>query len=106
MTSHEPSDLIVHQGGADRGAQPETFAQAASDIVLAAAFPSLERPGGSDAAFAGIEPEHDLEHLGVRLGRSPHEDALVPGAEPLEIVAGVEAEPDDLGSEPPGTGVG
>ena len=40
--------------------QAEAFAQAAGDVVFAAAFPDLEFAGGADAALAGVEPQHDF----------------------------------------------
>ena len=56
----QPPDLVVGERGHDRGAQAEAAAQAAGDVVLAAALPDPERARGADAALAGIEAEHDL----------------------------------------------
>ena len=56
----EPADRVVGQRRDDRGPQPEAAAQAAGDVVLAAALADLETPRGGDAALAGIQPEHDL----------------------------------------------
>ena len=53
-------DLVVHEGGGDGSFQAEAFAEAAGGVVFAAAFPSRERAGGSNAALARIEAEHDL----------------------------------------------
>jgi hypothetical protein len=68
----ETADLVVHQRGDDGAAQAEDPSQAADDVVLAAAFPCLERSGGTDATLARVEAKHDLaERDGVvrALGR-------------------------------------
>ena len=54
------ADIVVDKRGADGGAQAEAFAEAAGDVVLAAALPDFEFAGGADAALAGIEAEHDF----------------------------------------------
>ncbi len=56
----EMPDLVVHERGDDSATQPEHAAQAADDVVLATAFPRLEAAGRTDAALAGIEPQHHL----------------------------------------------
>ena len=56
----QPADRVVGQRGDDRGAQPEAAAQAARDVVLAAALPRGEAAGGVDAPLAGIEAQHHL----------------------------------------------
>ena len=53
--------------------QAEAFAQAAGDVVFAAAFPGLELAGGADAAFAGIEAEHDFAEGDA--GRTAHSES-------------------------------
>src|SRR5205823_2420903 len=52
--------IIICEGGADCGVQPEAASQAASHIVLASAFPDLELAGGAHPAFSRIEAEHDF----------------------------------------------
>ena len=56
----EAADRVIDERGDDGTAQAEAAAQAAGDVVLAAAFPDAEAAGTDDAAFAGIEAEHDL----------------------------------------------
>ena len=56
----QPADLVVRKGGGDGGLEAKTAAQAAGDIIFAAAFPDFEFARAADAAFAGIEPEHDF----------------------------------------------
>ena len=56
----EPADLVVGERGDDGGAQAEAAAQAAGDVVLAAALPDLEGAGGADAALARVEAQHHL----------------------------------------------
>ena len=56
----QPADVVVGERGHDRGAQPEAAAQAAGDVVLAAALPHPERARGADAPLARIEAQHDL----------------------------------------------
>ena len=56
----QTADFVVGKGGGDGGLQPEAAAQAAGDVVFAAAFPDLELAGAADAAFAGVEAEHDF----------------------------------------------
>ena len=51
---------VVGERRHDRGGQAEAAPQPARDVVLAAAFPHLERAGGVDAAVAGIEAQHHL----------------------------------------------
>ena len=54
------ADFVIDEGGDDGGLVAEAFPQAARGVVLAAAFPGGEMAGGADAAFAGIETEHDF----------------------------------------------
>ena len=56
----EPADVVVGKCGGDGCLEPETTAQAAGDIIFAAAFPDLEFARATDAAFARVEPEHDF----------------------------------------------
>jgi TonB-dependent receptor len=52
--------LVARQGGDDRGPHAEGFAQAAGDIVFAAALPDLEAAGCPDPALTRVEAQHDL----------------------------------------------
>ena len=54
-----PTSLSTKRG-ADGGFQSETFAQAARDVVFAAAFPRFEFAGRANASLAGVEPQHDF----------------------------------------------
>ena len=94
----------------------EPFAEVDGDLVE---FGRVDPPGdvgefvggdigeGLAPAFEfAFQAEHGLEHLGVGLGRAAHQDAMVAGAEAAEVVARVEAEPDDRGAEPAWAGVG
>ena len=54
----EAPDVVVRQGGDDRGAQPEAASQSAGHVVLAPAFPDLELAGGADPTLARIEAQH------------------------------------------------
>ena len=56
----QPPDVVVAQRGDDRRAQPEAAAQAARDVVFAAAFPGLEPARRANAPLARVEAEHDL----------------------------------------------
>ena len=56
----EPADVVVGERRADGGLEAEAASQAARNIVFAAALPGLEFAGGADAAFAGVEPQHDF----------------------------------------------
>ena len=56
----EPADLVVGEGADEAGAQAEAAAQAARDVVLAAALPDAELARRADAPVAGIEAEHHL----------------------------------------------
>ena len=56
----ETADRIVRERGDRRRLETEAAAQAAHDVVLAAAFPDLELAGGVDAPVARIEAEHDF----------------------------------------------
>ena len=56
----EVADLVLGERAHKTRAEPEAFAEAARHVVLAAAFPSAERAGGSDAVVAGVEAEHDF----------------------------------------------
>jgi hypothetical protein len=57
---HQTADVVVCERGAYGGLEAETAPEAASDVVFAAAFPHLELTSGTDAAFTGIEAEHDF----------------------------------------------
>jgi hypothetical protein len=54
------SDFIVHKSRADSRAEAETFAQTARGVVFPAAFPSGELTCCADAAFTGVEAQHDF----------------------------------------------
>src|SRR5207249_1146727 len=54
----EAADWVVDERRDNRGAQVEAAPQAARDVVLAAAFPHLERAGRGHAAVAGVEAQH------------------------------------------------
>ncbi len=56
----EVADFVFGEGGDDGGFEAEAFAEATGDVVFAAAFPGAELAGGADAAFTGIEAEHDF----------------------------------------------
>ncbi len=56
----EPADLVVGERGDDRRPEPEAAPKRARDVVLAAAFPHLERTCGRDTAISGIEAQHDF----------------------------------------------
>ena len=68
----QPADVVVDERGDDRGAQAEAAAQAARDVVLAAALPDAKRAGRAHASFAWIKAQHDLaerdEVVAARLG--------------------------------------
>jgi len=53
-------DLVVRQRRDDRAAQAERPAQAAGDVVLAAALPGPERPGRADTPLTGVQAQHHL----------------------------------------------
>ena len=57
---NEAADGVIGERGGDGGAQAEAAAQAASNVVFAAALPQLKLARGVDAAFAGIEAKHDF----------------------------------------------
>jgi hypothetical protein len=52
----QPAHLVVDQRGDHGRAEAEAAPQAAGDVVLAAALPYPEGPGGPDAPLAGVEP--------------------------------------------------
>ena len=56
----QAADLVVDERRAHGGAEVEALAQAAGDVVFAAAFPDLELARGAHAAFARVEAEHDF----------------------------------------------
>ena len=56
----EVSDFIVHKSRADSRAEAEAFAQTARSVVFAATFPCGELTRRADAAFAGVEAQHDF----------------------------------------------
>src|SRR5258707_1276114 len=51
---------IIRECGNNRGVQAETTLQPACDVVLSAAFANFKGSRRSDAAVAGVEPDHDL----------------------------------------------
>jgi hypothetical protein len=57
---NEAADGVVGERGGNGGAQAEAAAQAAGDVVFAAALPNLEMARGMDAVLAGIEAQHHL----------------------------------------------
>jgi hypothetical protein len=57
---NEAADGVVGDGGRDGGVETEAAAESTSDVVFAATFPDLELAGGVDAAFTGIEAQHDF----------------------------------------------
>jgi hypothetical protein len=68
------SHVVVGKGSANGGFQAEAPAQAAGDVVFAAAFPNLEFTGAADAIFARIKPQHDFaerHHVELALGLVP-----------------------------------
>ena len=68
------SHVVVGQGSANGGFQTTAPAQAAGDVVFAAAFPNLEFAGTADATFARIKPQHDFaerNHVVLALGHVP-----------------------------------
>ena len=56
----QAADVVVGERGDDRGPQAEAAAQAARDVVLAAALPDAKRPGRADPALARVEAQHHL----------------------------------------------
>ncbi len=56
----QAADGVVDERGGDGGAEIEAATEAAGDVVLAAAFPHAEGSRADDAAFAGIEAQHDF----------------------------------------------
>src|ERR1019366_9236082 len=60
----QAADFVFDDGADHGGAQAEAAAQPAADVVLAAAFPDMEAARRADAAFTGIEPQHDLAERG------------------------------------------
>ena len=56
----EVADFIIDEGGADSCSQAEAFAQSARGVVFAAAFPCGELTRRADAAFTGVEAQHDF----------------------------------------------
>jgi hypothetical protein len=54
------ADFVVHKSGANGRAEAEAFAQTARSVVFAAAFPCCELTSRADAAFAGVEAQHDF----------------------------------------------
>ena len=57
---NEAADRVIGKRGCNGGIQAEAAAQAASNVVFAAAFPQLKLARGVDAAFTGIEAKHDF----------------------------------------------
>ena len=56
----QAADIVLGKSGDHRGALAEAAAEAAGDVVFAAAFPRRELARGADPAVAGIEAEHDF----------------------------------------------
>ena len=56
----EASDRVVGERRHDGCRQAEAAAQPAGDVVLAAAFPGLERAGRANTPVTRIEAQHDL----------------------------------------------
>ncbi len=54
------ADGVIDERCGDRGAEAEAAAQAAGDVVLAAALPDVEVTCADDALFAGIEAKHNF----------------------------------------------
>ncbi len=59
-SSSSRPDRVVRDRGDERRAEPEAAAQAAGDVVLAAALPDLEAAGGADARVSRIQAQHHL----------------------------------------------
>ncbi len=57
---NEAANGVVSKRGCDGGAQAEAATESASDVVFATALPHGEVASGVDAAFAGVETEHDF----------------------------------------------
>ena len=51
----QAADGIIGEGGDDRGVKTEAALEAASDVVLAAAFPGAKVARGGDALVARIK---------------------------------------------------
>ncbi len=75
----QAADRVVDERAHERRAQPEAAAQAARDVVLAAALPDAERARRVDPRVAGVEPQHHLAEadeieaaLRGGLGRQAH----------------------------------
>ena len=56
----QPAYRIFRQNRGDAGAQAEAAAQPSSYVVFPSAFPDLKLACSVDAAFTGVEPEHDF----------------------------------------------
>ncbi len=56
----EQTDIVLGDGGNDRGIEPEALPQCPDDVVLTAALPHTELPRSLYPLVAGVEPEHDL----------------------------------------------
>ena len=56
----EAADGVVDERGGDGGAEVEAAAEATSNVVFAATFPDAEVARADDAAFAGVEAQHDF----------------------------------------------
>ena len=54
------ADFAIGNGRDHRRPQSEAAAQAAGDVVFAAALPNLELAGGADASVARVQPQHDF----------------------------------------------
>src|SRR5579864_4994729 len=54
----QSSDVVVRERGDESGAVSEAAAEAAGDVVFAAAFPDLERARRADASITRIESKH------------------------------------------------
>jgi hypothetical protein len=76
---NEAANGVISECGCNGGIQAETAAQAAGDVVFAAAFPHLKLTRCVDAAFAGVETKHDFAEakavpaaIGIGNGKRVH----------------------------------
>jgi hypothetical protein len=59
---NKSADIVIGEGAEQGSAQTEAATESTGHIIFPASFPSAERSGGADAAFAWIESEHDFAH--------------------------------------------
>ena len=57
---NQPSYRVICECGNNGCFESKAAPQTTGDVVLTAAFPSVELPGGADSSLAGVEAEHDL----------------------------------------------